>query len=126
MNTKRHIQPLYDLGACSKELVESVKCGFARQVYARFLKARYGVNSCVEDLYEKFLVKKELLELNMIFDPAYCTFPLCIEPCGVSVVITGYDVKVCPAPTGPAMTVSVPEIECNAPQGASMIINYQS
>lgn len=76
----RSVQPGYDVGECSADFVEQVNCNFATQVYARLNEQKYGVESCIEDNYDKWLLKKQLLELNLIYNPDLCKPILCCAP----------------------------------------------
>lgn len=122
----RNIQPGYSTGNCSTELYEKVNCGFSAQLYARFVQAHYGVESCLQDRFDEYLIKKRLLDLNMIYDPEMCVTPPCCAPCGVTATLKVFYVNSCPAPRNVSAQVTVTPITCTAPSGVNAVINYQS
>lgn len=122
----RKVTPRYDTTPCSADLIESVNLAFANQVYALYASRRYGVISCVEENFDKVLIQKELLDLNLINDPNFCITPTCIAPCGVVVSVMFFNPKTCPKPSDPSASISIPTIVCTAPGNVHAIIFYQS
>lgn len=124
----RAIQPGYSNGLCTNEFVEKVNCGFATQVYAKFLKKKWGVDACVEDEYNKWQIKKMLLDLNLIYDPAMCVECYAEEPCGI--VVTGQifnPQSTCLAPTNvTAETEYPPQQDCDEPDDVTAELSYQT
>jgi hypothetical protein len=107
MLVKRSIQPGYGSELCSVEVIEAVNCGFAKQVFALYARERYGVDQCVEDEYDKLAIKKELLDLNLIYDPDMCKTVVCLAPTDVVVAMVIFN-------PGPAEEPVIPEA-CVAP-----------
>lgn len=122
----RRVQPGYSTGSCSQELFELINNGFARQVYSRFLSKKYGVDSCVEDDFQRQWIKKQLLDLNLLLDPDLCCEVECKIPCGVTASLRVFHFTSCLIPKNPVATVTVPEIVCNVPASVDAIIVYQS
>jgi hypothetical protein len=122
----RRVQPGYNTGSCSQELFELVNDGFARQVYSRFLAKKYGVDSCVQDDFQRQWIKKQLLDLNLLLDPDLCCEIECKTPCGVIASLRVYHATSCLKPSNPVGTITVPEIVCNAPTDVDAIIVYQA
>lgn len=88
----RAVQPGYDTPFCSPDFVEKVNCNFAQQMYSRYNEQKYGVDSCFEDEFNKWNIKKRLLELNLIFDLNVCKVSTCCAPCAVTSNIVIYNV----------------------------------
>lgn len=126
MFIKRTIQPGYNTGHCSIDLVEKVNCDFAKQVYAKYLSKHYGVDQGLEDNYDEFLIKKNLLELNLIDDPDFCKPVFCCEPCGVRAVLLFVKTNNCQPPNSIQVIVTGGSISCIPPNLLSAVINYNN
>lgn len=77
----RSVQPNYGAGECSVDFVEKVNCRYADQVFAKYALKKYGVKQCKEDEFDKWYIKKQLLKLNLIYDPSACIIPEVEEVC---------------------------------------------
>lgn len=64
----RAITPGYKTPACTPEYTEKVNCSFANQAFDKMASIRYGINSCCEEDFDYWDVKKRLLELDEIKD----------------------------------------------------------
>lgn len=114
---QRSIYPNYGNsdGNCSLEYIERVNCNFAEQTYRKMINKRYGVESCEEDMYIKYLVKKHLLDLDLLKDPNACKTAECCAPCSVTAsLVVSYPIS-CPAPTDVTTEFTVP-VNCPAPE----------
>lgn len=81
---QRKVKPGYDTPGCSAEYSDKVNCEFAEQIFMQVKKRRYGISTCCEDDYQKWFIKKQLLDLRAIYDPELCvTCPpiTCCTPC---------------------------------------------
>lgn len=68
----RAITPGYYTPGCSPAYTEKVNCAFAEQMYNQMLVTRYGLTICCEEDRIKWEIKKALLDLRAIYDPALC------------------------------------------------------
>ncbi len=122
----RMIQPNYGEGECSVEFVERVNCKFSNQVYAKLLTKKYGVNPCIDDELDKWLIKKQLLNLNLIYDPNACIVPPTPEMCP-EVPVVPPTPNVCGTPTNVVVTISDPlPVSCGTPTIIDVEIVYQA
>lgn len=81
---QRKIYPGYNTPGCSPEYTEKVNCEFAEQIYTQVKQRRYGISPCCEEDFQKWMIKKQLLDLRAIWDPELCvTCPpiTCCTPC---------------------------------------------
>lgn len=116
----RSVQPGYGSSLCDNELVESVSCGFADQVYAKFVNNVYGVDTCKQDCYDNFFIKKQILNINLIDDPQFCKVTTCCAPCIIGVEIVNFNLSVVIQNTVP------PVIPCLVPTAVTAQFSYQS
>ena len=65
LNT-RFVKPGYSTPFCSPEYTERVNCNYGDQLYNKMLSARYGLTVCCDESFDKWLIKKELLDLDSI------------------------------------------------------------
>jgi hypothetical protein len=68
---KRKITPGYKAPICSTEKYEKITCKSAEILYKQVLTLRYGISNCCPDEDNKWLVKKELIDLQALKDPDY-------------------------------------------------------
>jgi hypothetical protein len=75
---KRFIRPGYFVPQCTTEKYEKFACNSADILYKTVLERRYGISNCCPDtsLGEKWLVKKELADLQGATDPNYTCTPV--------------------------------------------------
>lgn len=113
----RAVYPNYgnDQANCSIEYIERVNCNFAEQVYRKMIVKRYGVESCEEDMYTKYLVKKLLLDLDLTKDPNACKTADCCAPCSVTVNFAVSFPTPCPAPSNVTVDFIMP-VSCPPPE----------
>ena len=111
------------------EYIEKINCTFGQQVYNNMLVSRYGITVCCEEDINKWDIKKQMLDLDMLKDPNLCKSTLCCcpAPCLIDVVLTllpfcGAPIVVsvildlpCPAPVLIDVVLDVPVIPetCN-------------
>ena len=76
--SSRSVRPGYDTPGCPPEYHEKVNCKFSEAVYQEMIAKRYGLKSCCDIDADKYEIKKELLNLAMIFDPYLCN-PICAD-----------------------------------------------
>ena len=76
---RRSVQPGYNTPACSTEKYEKISCKSAEVYYKQVLYLRYGISNCCPEDTDKWLIKKELIDMDALRDPAYvCTE---VSPC---------------------------------------------
>lgn len=124
----RMIKPGYTTPGCPPEYTEKVNCTFAKAAYDQMVISRYGITLCCNEPIEKWDIKKQLLDLNAIYDPELCknTFDTCCPPCAVVATLTVYNPQaVCPPPTNVIAVLNIPPPTCPAPVNvqAGIVIN---
>jgi len=100
----RTVNPGYDTPGCPPEYVDKVNCKFAEAMYQEMASVRFGIEFCCENEINrnKWMIKKEALDLKMLIDPDACreTPVDCCPPCNVeSGPIEVIQTLQCPAPT---------------------------
>jgi len=71
---RRSVQPGYNTPACTIAKYEKISCKSAEVYYKQVLYLRYGISDCCPDENDKWLIKKELIDLDALRDPDYvCT-----------------------------------------------------
>ena len=76
---RRSVQPGYNTPACTIAKYEKISCKSAEVYYKQVLYRRYGISNCCADDTDKWLIKKELIDLDALRDPDYeCTV---VNPC---------------------------------------------
>jgi hypothetical protein len=65
---QRQVVPGYTTKVCTPEYVEKVSCNFAEQIYNIMKVMRYGIATCCENELQKWSIKQELLNLDMLND----------------------------------------------------------
>lgn len=121
----RQIQPNYGGGNCSIELIEKVNCGFASQVYNKMIQEKYGIKTCIDDQLIKYTIKKELLDLNLIYDPNACIVVPAPVVCPEVPVVPPTPIP-CSSATSVVVTLSDPlPISCGTPAVIDVEIVYQ-
>ena len=81
LNT-RFVKPGYSTPSCSPEYTERVNCNYGDQLYNRMLSVRYGLTVCCDEAFDKWLIKKELLDLDSLKNTEFDCCPP-IAPCSV-------------------------------------------
>lgn len=76
----RSVKPGYNTPACSAEKYEKISCKSSQALYRNVLNLRYGISNCCPEEDEYWLIKKELIDLAALYDPAYPCAPN--NPCG--------------------------------------------
>ena len=75
---RRSVQPGYNTPACTIEKYEKISCKSAEVYYKQVLYLRYGISDCCPDDTDKWLIKKELIDLDALRDPNYiCSVSTC-------------------------------------------------
>lgn len=80
---KRKVKPGYSTPSCDIEQYEKITCKASEIYYKQVLRLRYGISNCCPEDEEKWLVKKELIDLQALFDPDYVCTPVttcCSQP----------------------------------------------
>lgn len=65
----RAVDPGYKTPVCSPEYYDKVNCNYAEQVSIKMLSLRYGLQTCCEDTFDMWDIKKELLDLQSLKNP---------------------------------------------------------
>ena len=76
----RTVKPGYNTPACSAEKYERISCKASQILYRNVLTLRYGISNCCPEDDEYWLIKKELIDLAALYNPAYLCAPN--NPCG--------------------------------------------
>ncbi len=89
---RRSVQPGYNTPACTADKYEKISCKSAEIYYKQVLYLRYGISDCCPDDTDKWLIKKELIDMDAQRDPNYvCSISTCGCPpqsCGCNATIT--------------------------------------
>lgn len=83
----RSVRPGYDTPGCPADYFEKVSCKFAEALYKDVLADRYGITTnCSSDEFNKWEIKKELLNLAAITNPDYDCPPIagCYDACAAT------------------------------------------
>jgi len=74
----RSVRPGYNTPSCDVEKWEKITCKSSEILYKSVLKGRYGISNCCDEPTDKWLIKKELIDLAALVDPDYiCTVSSC-------------------------------------------------
>ena len=74
----RHVRPGYNTPSCDAEKWDKITCKSSEILYKSVLKGRYGISNCCDEPTDKWLIKKELIDLAALVDPDYiCTGSTC-------------------------------------------------
>ena len=94
---RRSVRPGYNTPACTIDKYEKISCKSAQVYYKQVLNLRYGIADCCPDDNIKWLIKKELIDMDAQRDPNYDCIaspcccpntPSCGEtPCGCTPLI---------------------------------------
>ena len=75
---KRPIRPGYSTPICSTEKYEKITCKSAESLYKQVLELRYGISNCCPEEDDKWLLKKQIIDLQALVDPDYtCVLDTC-------------------------------------------------
>ena len=85
----RTVKPGWNTKGCPPEYVEKVSCNFAEALYQEVASIRYGIEFCCNEDAQKWAIKKELLDLKVLYDPEACVSDenLCCPPCNLTAEI---------------------------------------
>jgi hypothetical protein len=93
---RRSIEPGYSTPVCSTEKYEKISCRSADVYYKQVLYLRYGITDCCPDENDKWVIKKELIDMDALRDPNYeCTV---VNSCCPSTPSCGYSPCNCSQP----------------------------
>jgi hypothetical protein len=74
--TGRMVKPGYNIPGCDIEKFERITCQTAEVLYKQVLQQRYGISNCCPDEDENLILKKEVIDLQLLNDPDYpCASP---------------------------------------------------
>ena len=91
---KRKVKPGYSTPTCDIEKYEKITCRSSEILYKQVMRLRYGLTNCCPEDDEKWLIKKELIDLDALRDPDYICKPVtscCNQPindCGCNTLKT--------------------------------------
>jgi hypothetical protein len=80
---KRKVKPGYSVPTCDIEKYEKITCRSSEILYKQVIRLRYGISNCCPEDDEKWLIKKELIDLDALRDPDYICKPVttcCNQP----------------------------------------------
>lgn len=72
---KRKVKPGYSTPTCDIEKYEKITCRSSEILYKQVMRLRYGLTNCCPEDDEKWLIKKELIDLDALRDPDYICKP---------------------------------------------------
>jgi hypothetical protein len=72
---KRKVKPGYSTPSCDIEKYEKITCRSSEIYYKQVIRLRYGISNCCPEDDEKWLIKKELIDLDALRDPDYICKP---------------------------------------------------
>lgn len=86
----RSVKPGFYTPGCPPEYTVKTSCMYGEQVYDEMVSIRYGVNICCDHDVDKWDIKKQLLELNALYNPELCTAtPIsCKEVCNLTATLS--------------------------------------
>lgn len=67
----RTVKPGYNTPGCNPDEYDKITCKFSEVMYKIVLEKRYGITNCCPEDDEKWLLKKELIDLQALKDPNY-------------------------------------------------------
>jgi len=73
---KRKIKPGYSVPTCDTDRWEKITCRASEILYKEVMRLRYGLTNCCPEDDEKWLIKKELIDLAALVDPDYVCKPV--------------------------------------------------
>jgi hypothetical protein len=89
---KRDVRPGYSTPICSTEKYEKITCKSAEILYKQVMALRYGISNCCPDEDDKWLVKKQLIDLLALKDPNY---DCAVQSCGCDQPTCGCSTNTC-------------------------------
>lgn len=80
--TGRLVTPGYMTPSCSIEQYEKITCKSSEILYKQVMQLRYGISNCCPDEDEKWLIKKEVIDIKALTIPEYDCTPVndCCSP----------------------------------------------
>jgi len=72
-HTKKSVRPGYNTPACETWKYEEISCRAAEAMYRKVMELRYGISNCCGDDDEKYIIQKELVDLQALIPPAKIT-----------------------------------------------------
>lgn len=114
---KRAVTPGYNTPVCSTDYYEKVECAFGESMYKDVLSERYGISNCCPENDMKWIIKHEMLMLDILVNPDYTCTP--ITSCN------------CPVIGGTVLNTVCPEVtnyileRCNEP-GITEVVRIEN
>ena len=75
---QRTVKPGYDTKCCPADYIKQISCNFSEAIYQEIAKERFGVEICCDKDINKWIIKKQLLDLDCLKDPNACIESTCI------------------------------------------------
>jgi hypothetical protein len=87
---QRRVKPGFYTPGCPPDYTVKTSCMYAEQLYDEMVAVRYGITICCDHDIDKWDIKKQLLDLNAIYDPTLCTSSVvdCLPPCNVDASVS--------------------------------------
>lgn len=113
----RAVNPGFYTPGCPPEYTTNVNCTFAEGIYQQMVSKRYGITICCDIDTQKWLIKKQLLDLKALYDPELCNCSLssCCPPSCVDAVLQVFNPRTCPPPSNVTVQLDVDVLFCPAP-----------
>ena len=120
----RAVQPGYYTEGCPPEYTEKVNCRFSEAMYKDMLVKRYGITPCCNEDMDKWRIKKQILDLKVLYDSTLCLSlsEICCPPCNVTAIVEVFTPINCAPPTNVTGTFEFTPVTCDAPSNVSGVI----
>ncbi len=105
----RSVKPGFYTPGCPPDYTVKTSCMYAEQVYDEMVAIRYGITICCDHDVNKWDIKKQLLDLNALYNPELCTINTieCKEVCNLTATLSV---------TGPIQPYTPPPAPCKPPR----------
>ena len=68
-NKQKSVTPGYDTPGCEAWKYEEISCRAAEALYKQVLQLRYGISNCCPEEDERYIIQKELIDLQAMIPP---------------------------------------------------------
>ena len=68
-NNQKSVKPGYNTPACEAWKYEEISCRAAEALYKQVLQLRYGISNCCPEEDERYIIQKELIDLQAMIPP---------------------------------------------------------
>ena len=89
------------------------------------IRKKYGVEQCIDDEFDRYLIKKSILDFNLVYDPNACVAEVAPEPCPVIPIVPPTPIA-CESAANVTVEIVLAPIDCPAATNVTAAIVYQS